>query len=165
LFEGLRQYLQQDLGDNAAFLSRFAFPVEQFSPPINLFSRLIATSGPDKHSLDIKKGGIFPVVHGLRSLALQYGIDECNSYQRIQRLSELGHLNENFGRDLAESLAFLQGLQLKAGLLNQAKDKPVDHLIDPAALSTLERELLKDTLSVVKQFRQLISHHFKLGML
>ncbi|AMC35540.1 putative nucleotidyltransferase substrate binding domain-containing protein [Janthinobacterium sp. B9-8] len=165
LFEGLRQYLQQDLGDNAAFLSRFAFPVEQFSPPINLFSRLITTAGPDKHALDIKKGGIFPVVHGLRSLALQYGVDECNSYQRIQRLSDIGHLSESFGRDLAESLAFLQGLQLKAGLLNQAMDKPVDHLIDPATLTTLERELLKDTLSVVKQFRQLISHHFKLGML
>jgi CBS domain-containing protein len=165
LFEGLRQYLQQDLGDNAAFLARFAFPVEQFSPPINLFSRLITTAGPDKHALDIKKGGIFPVVHGLRSLALQYGLDECNSYRRIQRLSDMGHLSECFGRDLAESLAFLQGLQLKAGLLNQAMDKPVDHLIDPAALTTLERELLKDTLSVVKQFRQLISHHFKLGML
>jgi CBS domain-containing protein len=66
---------------------------------------------------------------------------------------------------MSESLAFLQGLQLKLGLARLAMDKPIDNLLDPAQLTTLERELLKDTLGVVKQFRQLISHHFKLGML
>ena len=137
--------------------------MEQFATPINLFSRLITQAG--SKSLDIKKGGIFPLVHGLRSLALEYRLDARNSYQRLQQLIDLHHLPESFGRDLSESLAFLQGLQLKAGLRQLAMDKPVDNLIDPAALTTLERELLKDSLGVVKQFRQLISHHFRLGYL
>ncbi|MGL4603020.1 MAG: putative nucleotidyltransferase substrate binding domain-containing protein [Iodobacter sp.] len=163
LLQELQQYLRDSLDNNAAFLSRFAFPVEQFATPINLFSRLITQAG--SKSLDIKKGGIFPLVHGLRSLALEYRLDARNSYQRLQQLIDLHHLPENFGRDLSESLAFLQGLQLKAGLRQLAMDKPVDNLIDPAALTTLERELLKDSLGVVKQFRQLISHHFRLGYL
>ncbi|WP_293930972.1 putative nucleotidyltransferase substrate binding domain-containing protein [Iodobacter sp.] len=165
LFDELGDYLTDGVADSAAFLSRFAFPVEQFATPINLFSRLIIHAGADKNCLDLKKGGIFPLVHGVRSLALQYQIKESNSYRRIQCLIALGHLNESFGRDMSESLAFLQGLQLKLGLARLAVDKPVDNLLDPAQLTTLERELLKDTLRVVKQFRQLISHHFKLGML
>jgi CBS domain-containing protein len=165
LFDELRDYLTQGVADSAAFLSRFAFRVEQFATPINLFSRLITHAGADKNCLDLKKGGIFPLVHGVRSLALQYQIKESNSYRRIQCLIALGYLNESFGRDMSESLAFLQGLQLKLGLARLAMDKPIDNLLDPAQLTTLERELLKDTLGVVKQFRQLISHHFKLGML
>jgi CBS domain-containing protein len=35
--------------------------------------------------------------------------------------------------------------------------------VKPAQLSSMERQLLRDALHVVKEFREIVRHHFKLG--
>lgn len=150
---------------DAPFLSHFALPVLQFDVPLSLFSRLVLDAGNERNRLDIKKGGIFPLVHGLRSLAIEAGIEPANSYQRIDALLARGQLPAELAQDLRETLSFLQGLRLQHGLDSIAQGRQADNLIDPAALSTLERDLLKDALGVVKRFRQFIEHHFQLARL
>lgn len=150
---------------DAAFLARFALPVLQFDVPLNLFSRLVTDAGTERDRLDIKKGGIFPLVHGIRSLAVKAGVHATNTFQRIDALVGLQLLPLDLAQDLRETLAFLQGLRLQHGLQRLAQGQTVDNLIDPDMLSTLERDLLKDALGVVKRFRQLISHHFQLQRL
>ncbi|GAB2879280.1 putative nucleotidyltransferase substrate binding domain-containing protein [Uliginosibacterium flavum] len=147
---------------DAAFLSRFALPVMQFDVPLNLFSRLVLDAGAQRDRLDIKKGGIFPLVHGVRSMSVKAGIGASNSYLRIDALLSRALLPADLAQDLRETLIFLHALRLQHGLLAVAQGRVPDNLIDPAALSTLERDLLKDALSVVKRFRQLIEHHFQL---
>lgn len=148
---------------DASFLARFALPVLQFDIPLNLFSRLVLEAGSQHDRLDIKKGGIFPLVHGLRSLAVEANVEACNSHQRIDALLAAGQLPAEMAQDLRETLNFLQGMRLQHGLDLMAQNHPADNLINPAALSTLDRDLLKDALSVVKRFRQLIEHHFQLA--
>ena len=147
---------------DGAFLSRFALPVMQFDVPLSLFSRLVLDAGTARDRLDIKKGGIFPLVHGLRSMAVKAGILRSNSHQRIDDLLAQGLLPTELAQDLRETLTFLHALRLQHGLNALAQGRTPDNLIDPAALSTLERDLLKDALGVVKRFRQLIEHHFQL---
>jgi CBS domain-containing protein len=150
---------------DGGFLARFALPVLQFDVPLNLFSRLIAEAGDRRDRLDVKKGGIFPLVHGVRSLAIKAGIHTANTFERIDVLVGQQILPNDMAQDLRETLAFLQALRLQHGLISLAQDRPVDNLIDPEALSTLDRDLLKDALGVVKRFRQLIAHHFQLQRL
>ncbi|WP_028453362.1 putative nucleotidyltransferase substrate binding domain-containing protein [Chitinilyticum aquatile] len=161
----LEQHLHRWLDGNAAFLARFAWPIELFEPPLTLFSRLVTDAGNDRQQLDLKKGGIFPIVHGIRSLALENGVSFSNTYERINALSGLPVLPPALAQDVSEALAFLQGLQLKSGLQQLAQKQPASNLIDPRELTTLERDLLKDALGVVKRFRQLLRHHFRLGAL
>lgn len=144
------------------FLARFALPVLQFDVPLNMFSRLTTDAGSARNRLDLKKGGIFPMVHGVRSMAIQAGIHETGSLARIDELLARRLLAPEFAQDLRETLVFLQGLRLKHGQLALHAGRNADNLIDPAALSTLERDLLKDALGVVKRFRQHIEHHFQL---
>jgi CBS domain-containing protein len=66
------------------------------------------------------------------------------------------------GTDLTESLHFFMGLKLKAGLAELATDKPVTGAIDVGRLSSLDRDLLKDTLGVVKRFKVLLRLRFHL---
>ncbi|MDO6388009.1 MULTISPECIES: putative nucleotidyltransferase substrate binding domain-containing protein [unclassified Uliginosibacterium] len=150
---------------DAPFLARFALPVLQFNVPLSLFSRLVLDAGSERDRLDIKKGGIFPLVHGLRSLALEASIEASNSHLRIDALLACGQLPTELAQDLRETLSFLHGLRLQHGLNSIAQGRAPDNLIEPAALSTLERDLLKDALGVVKRFRQLIEHHFQLARL
>jgi len=144
-----------------AFLAHFARAVDAFETPIGLFNNLITSEGTGD-ALDLKKGGIFPIVHGVRSLALGQGLRETSTGKRISRLCDLGVLRPDFGRDLTQAFRFLLMLRLDGQLAAWAGASGT--LVRPAHLSSMERHLLRDALQVVKKFREIVRHHFKLGM-
>jgi CBS domain-containing protein len=143
---------------STAYLAHFARATEAFPMPIGFFNNLLTPDGQGD-AVDLKKGGIFPIVHGVRSLALERGLTDAGTAQRIQRLVELGVLSHAFGRDLTQSLYLLMTLRLDAQLAAIA-----GALVRPAEMSTAQRDLLRDALQVVKQFREIIHRHFNLGM-
>ncbi len=163
LLDILRRHLAEQLNDNAAFYSRFARAIEQFDTPLGLFAHLQTRENDGRAQLDLKKGGIFPVVHGLRALALEAGLATSNSFERIQDLIEAGRLERELGNDLSEALSFMMGLKLSCGLEALERGEVAGNLIEPDALSSLERDLLKEALSVVKRFKGILRHHFRLG--
>jgi CBS domain-containing protein len=144
-----------------AFLAHFARAVDAFETPIGLFNNLITSEGTGD-AIDLKKGGIFPIVHGVRSLALEQGLHETSTDKRISRLCDLGVLRAEFGRDLKQAFRFMLMLRLDGQLAASAGASGT--LVRPAHLSSMERHLLRDALQVAKQFREIIRHHFKLAM-
>ncbi|MGY4315421.1 putative nucleotidyltransferase substrate binding domain-containing protein [Bradyrhizobium sp. JR3.5] len=144
-----------------AFLAHFARAIDAFATPIGLFNNLITSEGTGD-ALDLKKGGIFPIVHGVRSLALEQGLHETSTDRRISRLCDLGILRTEFGRDLKQAFRFMLMLRLDEQLAASAGTSGT--LVRPAHLSSMERHLLRDALQVVKQFREIIRHHFKLAI-
>ena len=144
-----------------AYLAHFARAVEAFQTPIGLFNNLITWEGRG-NALDIKKGGVFPIVHGVRCFAIERGIVETSTAKRIDRLAEAGSLSADFARDLKQALQFLMTLRLDRQLAATAGDP--DSLVRPADLTSMERDLLRDAFQVVKQFRDIIRRHFNLGM-
>jgi CBS domain-containing protein len=154
---------KKDLIEKAAnerlFLARFARAIEAFEPPIGLFNTLKTAEG-EGDALDLKKGGIFPIVHGVRSLAMEQGIEETNTFRRLARLAELDLLKEDFARDLARALDYLMTIRLDAQL-DAAKS---GSLLKPATLTSMDRDLLRDSFQVVKQLRDLVRRRFNLNM-
>jgi CBS domain-containing protein len=144
-----------------AFLAHFARAVDAFDTPIGLFNNLITSEGTGD-ALDLKKGGIFPIVHGVRSLAIEQGVLETSTVTRIIRLKDRGVLQADFARDLSQAFRFLLMLRLDGQLAASAGASGT--LVRPAQLSSMERHLLRDALQVVKQFREIVRHHFKLGV-
>ena len=59
----------------------------------------------------------------------------------------------------------IMGLRLKVGLAELALNQPVSGGIQVSKLSSLDRDLLKDTLAVVKRFKQLLSQRFRLDVI
>ncbi|MDE2578307.1 MAG: cyclic nucleotide-binding/CBS domain-containing protein [Hyphomicrobiales bacterium] len=139
------------------YLARFALAVESFETPISLFNTLVATDG----ALDLKKGGIFPIVHGVRALALEHGLEETSTEARLEKLGELNVLRADFTRDLLQSFQYLSTLRLDSQLEELSGSRS---LVRPAELSSVERDLLRDSFKVVKQFRDFLRRHFNLGM-
>jgi CBS domain-containing protein len=144
-----------------AYLVHFAHAVDAFPTPIGLFNKLITSEGKGD-ALDLKKGGIFPIVHGIRSLAIEHGLLETATDKRIAQLREIGVLQADFARELSQTFQFLLMLRLDGQLAASAGTSGT--LVRPSSLSSMERDLLRDAFQVVKQFREHIRHHFKLGM-
>jgi CBS domain-containing protein len=159
LLERAKKNLVERIADERVFLGRFARAIEAFEPPIGLFNTLKTSEG-EGDALDLKKGGIFPIVHGVRSLALEHGLEETNTVQRLEKLGEMGVLKVEFARELERAFNYLMTLRLDAQLDAAASGS----LLRPATLTSMDRDLLRDSFQVVKQLRDLLRHHFKLNM-
>ncbi|MDH0421083.1 MULTISPECIES: putative nucleotidyltransferase substrate binding domain-containing protein [Delftia] len=148
--------------DSDAQVARFASAVDAFAhEPGSWWERLLGR-GDEGAPVHLKKAGIFPIVHGVRSLALAHHIAATGTAERLAALVAEGVLDEVQGRELLEGLHFLMGLRLQAGLAEIDLGRPVTGHVDPARLSSLERDLLKDTLAVVRRFRELLRQRLRL---
>lgn len=158
----VKAHLHRHLNNDVGMLMTFARAVEQFDGHSHGFFAQLLHRQPE--NLDVKKMGQFPIVHGIRALSLQARLEETNTFDRIQKLIQLNILDESLGRDIAEALNYLMDLRLKANLA--IVSGTVGHQpnqLDFKDLSTLERDLLKDALAVVKRFKNVIRHHFHLN--
>ena len=162
LLDAGKASLTQMATDSDALLARFASAIDAFGGSVGWWNRLLGDAG---ERLNLKKEGIFPLVHGVRSLALAGRLDATGTVERIEALVQRGDLSADMGRELTESLHFFMSLKLKAGLAELDRQQPVSGAVDAKALSSFERDLLKDTLGVVKRFKAQLHHRFKMNAL
>ncbi|HKI16133.1 MAG TPA: putative nucleotidyltransferase substrate binding domain-containing protein [Roseiarcus sp.] len=159
LLRAAKQDLINAMRGERVHLARFARAVETFPTPIGFFNNLV-TSKAEGDALDLKKGGIFPIVHGVRALSLEKGLTETGTAARIARLSELGAFEPPFARELTQALNYLMTMRLDAQIAEQASTS----LVRPGELSTMERDLLRDAFQATKRLREMLRRHFNLAM-
>lgn len=165
LLQQARRFVDEFLVDNDAFFARFAAAADQFSEPSGWWARWGGLRERDEQPFDLKKLGSFPVVHGVRTLALQHHVHELGTAARLQVLADRQLLPAPLARDLAEALHFLMTARLDHQLRQRSAGQPVDNLVRLSTLGTLERDLLKDTLAIIKRFRQHLRLTYRLDAL
>jgi CBS domain-containing protein len=161
LLDELRSYLHYSFHSRDDVLAHMAKAVLSFETPLSLFSSFVLEKSHN-NTLDLKKGGIFALVHGVRTLALQYEIKETNTIQRIKELNNKGIIDKNFATELMESFDTLSSIRLKAML--EAKDLSESNYINPKNLQKIQMDLLKDSFKVINKFKKFMSFHFHLSM-
>jgi CBS domain-containing protein len=159
LLTHVKDQLIESVRGERAFLAHFASAIDTFPTPIGLFNNLL-TSKAQGDALDLKKGGIFPIVHGVRALAIDRGYHDTRTVARVRRLAEDGVLTHVFAAELIEALHFLMTLRLDGQLAEVVSGT----LVRPAQLSTMERDLLRDALHIAKRLREIVHFHFNLAM-
>jgi CBS domain-containing protein len=146
-----------------AFIARFGAAADQFHAPTHWWAQL--TGHADEEPLDIKKLGTFPIVHGVRALCLKHGVRESGTAARIERLRAMHVLDAAMAQDLTEALHFLMGLKLRHQLRQRAAGVAASNLVQPSALSTMERDQLKSALAINRGFRALLRQRLHLDAL
>jgi CBS domain-containing protein len=149
----------------AALLARFALLIETFATPnLGVLSTIMATVGAGPDAIDIKKAGTFPIVHGVRTLAIDKGILETQTAARIESLVRAGTLEPAFGRDLTSALHVFMEFRLRSQLQALHKETmETESMLRLDGISTVERDILRDALRVVRHFRELIRNRYNLG--
>ncbi len=100
-------------------------------------------------------------MHGVRALALQHRVSALGTAQRLRSLVDQRQLDSELARDVLDALHFLMGLKLKNQLRQRQTGELASNLVLPSALGTLERDTLKDSLAIIRRFRQHLKHHFR----
>jgi len=158
LHSELKEYLYQHFHNRDDVLAHIAKAVLNFDTPLSLFSSFV-TDKKHENGLDLKKGGVFALVHGVRTLSLQNEIQATNTIERIKELNNKGIIDKNFATELIESFDTLSGVRLQAMLGAQE-----NNYINPNELSKLQRDLLKDSFKIINKFKKFMSFHFHLNM-
>jgi CBS domain-containing protein len=164
LFKELRTFLFRKVQSHKEYLSYFAKSIESFDSPLGLFSRFIMKGKGHKNEIDIKKGALFSLIHGVRALALEYSITKTNTTERIKELNNVGYMNKEEAKDLLETLEMINTLRLSAQLDKLQDEKEINNYICLTTLGKLERDTLKEALKSVENFKKRVSYHFHLSM-
>ena len=161
LFKVARNIFFRRIQDNEIFFSHFAKAALRFDTPLTFFGRLKNSVG-----LDIKKAGIFPIVHGVRTIALENKISDTNTFRRLEILVERGLIHKGLGDNLAEALSYFVQVRLQQQIGRYTGDPTeldeIPNEVNIKLLTALERQLLRDSLSVVKDFKKYLVHRYHL---
>jgi len=153
----LKDDLFNKLHDKDVFMAYFAKATLTFDTPSTVANFMTKT-----HHIDIKKTGVFPIVQGIRSLALRERIRETTTVKRIKILESKKVLESDTAHEILEAFDVLNTLRLKAQLQKLQDNKEIDNEIDTHSLGKIERDLLKDSYKIVNDFKKFINYTFKI---
>ena len=161
LFDELYAHLFKVFNKRNDVLAHIAKAVLSFETPLSLFSGFVLEKDHN-NKLDLKKGGVFALVHGMRTLSLEHGIMQTNTIERIKELNNIGVIDKNFATELIESFDSLSSIRLQAMLTS--KDRSESNYINPKNLEKNQRDLLKDSFKIINKFKKFMTYHFHLEM-
>ena len=144
------------------FVRQFARAALQFGDVNQWWQKFVPLIGGKSISadIDLKKAGIFPLVHGIRTLALENDVlDVPSSKDRLKALVQSHALTQERADTLLEALEFFMAQRLSVALSTEDKQA---RQVDPTTLTALERDLLKECLAVVKSFKNQLRQHYQL---
>jgi CBS domain-containing protein len=132
------------------FLSHMVRGAMDFFPPLGFFNRLRSTNG----KVDLKKGGIAPIVGLARAAALAAGSLERSTLERLAVAKTSGALlSREDATALSEIYPFFFNLRLQAQLKSLAAKRAIDQTVALGELSTLERRHLKEAFVIIKRIQ------------
>lgn len=162
LFKAARNWFFKSLKNNDMFFSNFAKVALEFHTPLTFFGNL-----KERGQLDVKKGGIFPIVHGVRTMALEHKILATNTFKRLEALVEIGAMQDKHAKDMSEALGLFIQLRLRQQIKRaEEQEKGVDltpNTLDLQSMNKMERDLLRDAFHIVKGFKKHLELHYHLG--
>ncbi|MDD3055085.1 MAG: putative nucleotidyltransferase substrate binding domain-containing protein [Aliarcobacter sp.] len=157
LLINLKDNLFNKLHDKDVFMAYFAKATLAFDTP-NTVTNIMTKS----HIIDIKKTAVFPIVQGIRSLALKEKIRETTTIKRIKILENKKVLEKDKAAELLEAFDFVNTIRLKSQLFDIQHGKKITNEIDTYTLGKIERDLLKDSFKIINEFKRFISYTFRI---
>ncbi len=131
-------------------------------PPLGLFGRFrVAHRGPHRGCFDVKALGLFPLVHGMRTYAVQLGLKDTGTSARIAGAVEAGALPSGEGRNLSHALETLLHTRLDAELGATMEGHPPSSQVDPSRLDAIDRAALREAFRTIRLFQQGLADRFR----
>jgi CBS domain-containing protein len=162
LAEMLRDHLNALLKDEKVFLGYVANMAIKNQPPIGFFKYFVVDKGgAHKDELNLKIKGLAPLVDILRLFALEKGIRETSTMERIETLRSKHTIVEEYADDLEQAFEFITLLRIHHQYAQVSSGQAPDNFINPNRLSNLERRSIKEAFQLVAKIQAMIIELYK----
>ena len=147
-----------------ALLHRLARFSLSYRPPTGFLRGLVVEhSGEHRGRLDLKLGGLVPIVDLARWAGMAAGVTSASTPERLRAAAAAGTLSAADAAALADAFQLVMALRLELQVAQlQAGEEPDDHL-DPAALSPLTRTYLKEAFRAVASVQKRVAGELGAG--
>ncbi len=136
---------------NSIFLAHMLSNSLSHTPPLGFFGNIsVPRMGEHKGEIDLKHGGVVPIVDIARIYALEASIAEVNTHRRLEAGRKASVLSEDGARDLLDAFEFISITRLKHQATQIRTGKKPNNYLSLSELSHFERNHLRDAFTVVK---------------
>lgn len=151
---------------NARFLAHLARIACEWQPPLGFFRGLVvARRGEYRNTLEIKAGGIAPVVQIARLHALAAGADEVATLDRLDAAAVAGVVLRGDAENLSEAFRFLRGLAYRHHARQISEGREQDNNVDPSTLSTKDRHRLRAAFRIIAGAQDALALRYRVGQM
>ncbi|PRY13116.1 CBS domain-containing protein [Pontibacter ummariensis] len=163
LAEQLTAYIYRYIQQEHIFLPYLAKHALQSPPPLSFFRNFVVERGGEhKDRFDIKLRAMAPLVDAARVLALENRMTgENNTFKRFAKLATLEPQNASLYKEAALAYEIMMRHRALSGLQNHDSGR----YINPAQLSKLERQTLRNTFRPISDVQELLQVRFQLNYL
>lgn len=166
LFEDLQRLILERARANRLFIAHMVGNALKHEPPLGFFRNFVLIRGGEHdHQLDLKHAGVVPIVDIARIYALEGGIAEVNTLDRLRAESDARVLSPQGTRDLRDAYEFIATTRLKHQARQIGEGRKPDNYMMPEELSQFERSHLKDAFSVVKTIQSALANAYNASYL
>jgi CBS domain-containing protein len=160
LTEALAAHIFQKLEQNEGFFIQLAKVALYNPPPLSFFKNfMVEKDGAHKDEFDIKVRAMRPLIDAARVLILNLKQPKINNtFKRFEKLAELDPPN----KDLYESAADAFEILMRTKALKGLKNNNSGRYFKPEELNKLEKMMLKDCFTPIRDLQQLLSVRFRL---
>ena len=151
-----------DHPDLLRMLARFAL---SFRPPTGFLRDFVVEhSGERRGQLDIKHGGMIPIVDLARWAGMAAGIASASTLERLRAAEAAGTMESPEARTLMEAFGFIFSLRLDHQVEQLRHGQAPDDFIDPKTLNPLARSYLREAFRAVASVQANLSAELSLGV-
>jgi len=155
LLESLQVTLLARVPKSQQFLAQLARDAQGFTPPTGFFRDVVlGGAGEHRATLDVKSGGLTPILQIARLSALSRGQDHVNTLDRLNGAGDDGALSRESGADLADAFELLSDIRLRHQVEQLAMAERPDSQVPPASLRASERRQLKEAFTLIRQVQR-----------
>jgi CBS domain-containing protein len=143
-------------------LARFAL---SFRPPTGFLRDFVVEhSGERRGRLDIKHGGLIPIVDLARWAGMAAGVASASTVERLRAAEAAGTLESAQARTLMEAFGFIFSLRLDHQVEQLRRGEEPDDFIDPKTLNPLARSYLREAFRAVASVQSGLANELALGI-
>ncbi len=163
LEKNLHDFIQETIRGNKLFFPYVAKNIVRFPAPLGMFGRIkVERIGSNRGKIDLKKSGIFAITEGASLLALEHNIDRGTTWDKLEKLGEIGVLSTKATEALSDAFTQLVDLRLRRQLSDLAAGNKPGNAIDPLRLPEKLQKQLREALRGVNQLLRIIRDHYRL---
>jgi CBS domain-containing protein len=143
-------------------LARFAL---SFRPPTGFLRDFVVEhSGERRGQLDLKHGGMIPIVDLARWAGMAAGVAGASTRERLRAAEAAGTMDSAEAQTLTEAFGLIFSLRLDHQVEQLRRGSVPDDFIDPKTLNPLARSYLREAFRAVASVQANLSAELSLGV-
>jgi CBS domain-containing protein len=162
LVDRLREFLLENVKGRPVFLRQMAANALQTRPPLGLFGDIVV-EGAEGGTIDLKRQASRVFVDCARILALSAGVGAVSTTERLRAIGPKIRMSDDDVATAIDAFQFVQMLRLRAqDLLDRGAGASEPNRIDPDALNTLDRRILRESLRQARKLQNRVALDYQL---